>query len=381
MKAISFIKSLVSENDWILFFSVILISFFGLITMNSFVGQNTFFQKQAIWLLISVIAYFVISNIDFKFLRRSQVVVWLYIVSVTMLGVLFSVGSVFQGAQSWLDLGIFTFQPADFAKLVLVITLAKYFSRRHIEIRYFRHLIVSGVYAFILFLLIFVQPDFGSALIIFFVWFGMVLASGLSKKHLATLFVLGTLTFSALWMFVLADYQKARVMNFIHPLQDIRGTGYNAYQSMISVGSGQLLGKGVGYGTQSRLNFLPEYQTDFVFAAFAEEWGFLGVVLLFGIYLVLIWRILANSLLGATNFESLFGIGVAVMFISHFIVHVGMNIGLMPITGLTLPFMSYGGTNLLISFVSLGILMSMKRYARTVHRDLSRNEIVGVEGI
>ncbi len=379
MNMIRSLKNIVTEIDWILFSSVILLSFFGLITMNSFVGENTFFQKQLVWLAVSVAAFFLVSLVDFKFLRRTPVVVWLYSIAVISLAVLFGVGSVFQGAQSWLNFGFFAFQPADLAKLVLVITLAKYFSRRHIEIRYFRHLIVSGVYAFILFMLIFVQPDFGSALIIFFVWFGMVLVSGLSKRHLLALFVLGAVTFSALWMFVLADYQKARVMNFIHPLQDIRGTGYNAYQSMISVGSGQLLGKGVGYGTQSRLSFLPEYQTDFIFAAFAEEWGFVGVLLLFGIYMVLIWRILANSLLGATNFESLFGIGVAVLFISHFIVHVGMNIGLMPITGLTLPFMSYGGTNLLISFVALGIIMSMKRYARTAHRDLSRNEVVGVE--
>lgn len=381
MKIFSTIKSIFSEIDWILFCSVILLSFFGLVTMNSFVGENTFFQKQVLWLVVSVLAFFCVSVVDFKFLRRTPVVVWLYLIAVISLATLFGIGSVFQGAQSWLNFGFFAFQPADLAKLVLVITLAKYFSRRHIEIRYFRHLVVSGVYAFLLFILIFVQPDFGSALIIFFVWFGMVLVSGLSKRHLAALFFLGVLTFSVLWAFVLADYQKARVMNFIHPLQDIRGTGYNAYQSMISVGSGQLLGKGVGYGTQSRLNFLPEYQTDFIFAAYAEEWGFVGVVLLFVIYLVLIWRILANSLLGATNFESFFGIGVAVMFISHFIVHVGMNIGLMPITGLTLPFMSYGGTNLLISYVSLGIVMSMKRYARTAHRDLSRNEIVGVEGV
>ncbi len=380
MNAIRIVKNLFSEIDWILFFSVIIISFFGLITMNSFVGDNTFFEKQIVWLSVSVVAFFIVSIIDFKFLRRTPVVVWLYIIAFLALAVLFAVGSVFQGAQSWLNFGFFAFQPADFAKLILVITLAKYFSRRHVEIRHFRHLIVSGIYAFILFFLIFVQPDFGSALIIFFVWFGMVMASGLSKKHLISLLILGALTFTALWTFVLADYQKARVMNFIHPLQDIRGTGYNAYQSMISVGSGQLMGKGVGYGTQSRLNFLPEYQTDFIFAAFAEEWGFIGVLILFAIYVILIWRILANSILGATNFESLFGIGIAVLFMSHFIVHVGMNIGLMPITGLTLPFMSYGGTNLLISFIALGIIMSMKRYARTVHRDLSRNEMVGVEG-
>jgi rod shape determining protein RodA len=365
------------EIDWVMMIPVYLIVCFGLFTMNSFVGENPFFNKQLVWLGVSSTVFIVCSLIDFKFLRRTNVVVWLYVITVFLLVVLSSIGAVFSGAQSWFNFGAFAFQPAELAKLVLVITMAKYFSRRHIEIKNFRHLIVSGVYAFILCMLIFVQPDFGSALIIFFVWFGMVMVSGLSKKHLIALALLGAATFAVLWSFVLADYQKARVMNFLNPTQDIRGTGYNAYQSMITVGSGQLIGKGLGYGTQSRLSFLPEYQTDFIFAAYAEEWGFVGVILLFTLYAIVIWCILANSLRGASNFESLFGIGVAILFMSHFIVHVGMNIGLMPITGLTLPFMSYGGTNLLISFIALGVIMSMKRYSRITHRDLSRNELVG----
>lgn len=378
MNLINFAKKWVQSIDWILMIPVFLIVFFGLITMNSFAMENSFFDKQIVWLLVSVLAFIFLSLIDLKFLRRTPVVVWLYVISVSTLLLLFLIGSIFQGAQSWFSLGGFSFQPADFAKLVLIITLAKYFSRRHIEIRNFRHLIVSGVYAFILFLLIFLQPDFGSALIIFALWFGMVMVSGLSKKHLLILFILGVVTFGGLWFFVLQDYQKARILNFLHPLQDIQGSGYNAYQSTIAVGSGQILGKGVGYGTQSRLSFLPEYQTDFIFAAYAEEWGFVGVILLFLLYSLIIWRILVNATHGATNFEILFGLGVAIMFISHFVVHVGMNIGLLPITGLTLPFMSYGGTNLLISFASLGILMSMKKYANSVHKNISNNEFVGL---
>lgn len=379
MNLIRFIKKWIKGIDWVLMVPVFLVVFFGLITMNSFSpGDNIFFNRQIAWFLVSIIFFIFFSSFDLKFLRRTPVVVWIYIIAIFSLLLLFLVGSIFQGAQSWLSFGIFSFQPADFAKLALIIVLSKYFSRRHIEIRNFRHLIVSGVYALILFLLIFIQPDFGSALIIFSVWFGMVMVSGLSKKHLAILFILGAITFGGLWSFVLQDYQKDRVLNFLHPLQDIQGSGYNAYQSTIAVGSGQILGKGVGYGTQSRLSFLPEYQTDFVFAAFAEEWGFVGVMLLFSLYGVIIWRILANSMHGSTNFEMLFGLGVAIMFISHFVIHVGMNIGLLPITGLTLPFMSYGGTNLLISFISLGILMSMKKYANRVRKNISDNEFVGL---
>jgi len=370
------IKNLFFDLDWLLILPIIPISAFGVITMFSFVESNTFFIRPLVWLFISISVFLIFSAIDFKFLRRTAVITWLYLISALFLLVLFMVGSVFQGAKSWLDFGLFSFQPAELSKLVLVLVLAKYFSRRHTEIQNIRHIIVSGVYAFIIFILVLFQPDFGSAIIIFLIWFGMVLVSGISKKHLTIVFVLGIAAASFLWVFVFHDYQKNRIMNFIHPLQDIRGTGYNAYQSTVAIGSGQALGKGVGYGTQSRLKFLPEYQTDFIFAAYAEEWGFLGVIILFFLYLLLIFRILFNAVRGATNFEILFGVGLAIIFISHFFVHVGMNIGVLPITGLTLPFMSYGGTNLLISYVGLGILMSMRKYSAATHRDFYKNEVV-----
>jgi rod shape determining protein RodA len=378
MKNIKFIKDWLSDIDWIIVGSVIPILFFGLITMNSFDEYNFFFNRQLVWIVFSFSIFLIFSLIDFKFLRRTSVAMTIYLLAVFSLLTLFFVGSIFSGAQSWLDFGLFSVQPADFAKLALIITLAKYFSRRHVEIKNYRHLIVSGIYAFILFLLIMLQPDFGSALIIFFIWLGMVWVSGLSKKHLALVFLTGLTAFLSLWLFVLADYQKARIMNFVNPLEDIQGAGYNANQSMITVGSGQLLGKGVGYGTQSRLNFLPEYQTDFIFASFAEEWGFVGVIILFMCYGVLFLRIIQISIKGATNFETLFAIGIAIMFMSHFMVHVGMNIGLMPITGLTLPFMSYGGTNMLTSFVALGILVSMKKYSRATNREIFKNEFIGI---
>src|SRR3989344_1086247 len=179
--------------------------------------------------------------------------------------------------------------------------------------------------------------------------------------------------------FVFKDYQKQRILNFIHPLADIQGTGYNAYQSTIAVGSGQFFGKGVGYGTQSRLKFFPEYETDFIFAAFAEEWGFVGVLLLFALYGVVFWRILDNALHGSTNFEILFGVGVACFFLSHFLIHIRINIGLLAVTGTTVPFMSYGGSHLLAEWSSLGILMGMRKYRKTFHKDAIRNEFVGVE--
>jgi rod shape determining protein RodA len=154
-------------------------------------------------------------------------------------------------------------------KVVLVLVLAKYFSRRHIEIARVKHIFISGLYALVPFLLVLVQPDFGSAIILFAIWFGMTIVAGISKKHLFYVFAAGIVAFIVMWTFVLHPYQKTRIKTFLHPLTDIRGAGYNAYQSTIAVGSGEILGKGIGYGTQSRLKFLPEYQTDFIFASCA----------------------------------------------------------------------------------------------------------------
>ena len=187
----------------------------------------------------------------------------------------------------------------------------------------------------------------------------MVLVAGISWKHLAALAVIG------------------RVLTFLHPLADIRGSGYNAYQSTVAIGSGELMGKGIGYGTQSKLLYLPEYQTDFIFAAYAEEWGFFGVLILFGLFSIIIIRVLVIAAHGADNFDKLFGAGVAVMFLSHFLVHIGMNMGLLPVTGTTIPFMSYGGSHLVTEYLALGILMGMRRHARPSLQARDETELVG----
>ncbi len=365
--------------DWRLFLATLPLLAAGLVTMNSFgAGDNHFFVHQLIWILVSLGVFFAFSFIDFRFLRRTAVLVGLFLISCAMLGALFVLGHVSKGARSWFNIGGVAFEPADPIKIVLILILAKYFSRRHIEIANIKHIIVSGVYAFIIFALILIQPDFGSAIIIFCIWFGMVLVSGISRKHLFLVFMIGTISFFGLWNFGFKEFQKERILNFLHPVANISGSGYNAYQSTITVGSGQFLGKGIGYGTQSRLKFLPEYQTDFMFAAFAEEWGFVGVLIAFLLFGIIIWRILYNATRGETNFEILFGAGLAIFFMSHFFINIGMNIGLLPVTGITVPFMSYGGSHLLTEFGGLGILMGMRRYARAVHKDVIKNEFLGV---
>ena len=364
--------------DWILFSAVVAIAGAGLLTMSSFAGEDYFFSRQITWVVLSFIIFFLFSGIDWRFLKRTGVLVVLFSIATAGLLFLFVVGHVAKGAQSWFQIGGFTFQPSDPVKILLIAILAKYFSVRHIEIANVRHILVSGFYALVPALLVFLQPDFGSAIIIFSVWFGMILVAGVSKKHLLFVFVAGIASLLILWSFVFEEYQKQRIITFVNPLTDIQGAGYNAYQSTIAVGSGEVLGRGVGYGTQSRLEFLPEYETDFIFAAFAEEWGFVGVLLLFALFGIVIWRVLHGAFYGVTNFEVLFGVGLAILFISHFIIHIGMNVGLLPVTGATLPFMSYGGSHLITEFGGLGMLMGMRRFARAAHRDDIKNEYLGI---
>lgn len=348
----------------------------GIVSMYGFGTENDFAPRQAVWLGLGIVSFFVASSIDWRFLRRTVSVVSIYSVAVTMLLLLFAVGSVFQGAQSWFNLGAFAVQPADPAKLALILVLAKYFSRRHIEIARIKHIFVSGLYAFVIFLLLFLQPDFGSAIIVAGLWIGVILLAGIPFRHIATLAVVAVIAFSGLWTFGFAEYQKDRIASFINPVADLQGTGYNAFQSTIAVGSGGVWGKGIGYGTQSRLQFLPEHETDFIFAAFTEEWGLGGALLLLILFGMLLYRIVASARMGATNFETLFALGVAVLILVHAIIHIGMNIGLLPVTGTTLPFMSYGGSHVLIGYIMLGMINSMRSYGRVVHSD-QRFEVVG----
>jgi rod shape determining protein RodA len=348
--------------DIVLFGSVLALTLLGLVTMYSHVGENVFFNRQLLWIFLASVALLAAMVPDYRFLRTGNIAFYFYVITAGLLLLVLLIGEVTLGAQSRFDLGFFSLQPSDPAKLVLIIVLAKYFAKRHALIGDFKHIIISGTYAMFIFGLVFIQPDFGSAIILFFVWLGMVLVSGIKLRHLLTVFTLGTVVLGMMWQFVFFEYQKDRIQTFLDPLSDIQGAGYNAYQSTVAIGSGQLFGKGIGYGTQSKLLFLPEYETDFIFAAYAEEWGILGVVLLFGLFSLVVWRLLTHAVEGASNFERLFAAGVCILFVSHFFVHIGMNIGLLPVTGTTIPFLSYGGSHLFTEFIAVGMVMGMARY-------------------
>lgn len=363
--------------DWILLGSIVPIILGGLATMTSFGAEKGFFANQLLWVGLGLTLIVVVSLIDVRFLRDSRYVALFYGLAISLLVLVLLVGKTVKGAQSWFSFGAFSFQPTDIVKLLVVAVLAKYFARRHIEIARIKHLIISALYAALPIGLIMLQPDFGSSMVIAGLWLGMALVAGISKKHILIVASIGLVLFTVAWLFFFKPYQKARIMTFINPTADIRGSGYNAYQSVIAVGSGGVLGKGLGYGTQSRLNFLPEYETDFIFAAFAEEWGFAGALVILISFCVFLWRIMYHARNGATNFETLFCIGYALLIFGHVVVNIGMNLGVMPVTGIPLPFMSYGGSHFLGECLGLGIIMSMARYERSMHADDMNNEFLG----
>ncbi len=362
---------------WPLYSIALALSFLGVITMNTFGEGVSMAPRQLIWITLATLVFFVCAMSDMRFIRRGQIIFASYIVVIVLLAALLVIGHATLGAKSWFNFGFFAFQPADPAKLVLIALMARYFSRRHVEIAHFRHVILSGVYAGILVLLILLEPDLGMSVIFLSIWFGMVLVSGIPWKHLAIVLLLGLVAATGLWFGGLHAYQRARIMAFVNPAADIQGTGYNAYQAVVAAGSGELFGKGIGYGTQSKLRFLPEFETDFIFAAFAEEWGFIGVILVLTLYGLLLFQMLALARNMSTNFDALFTIGVAVLFLAQTTIHVGINLGLLPVTGTTIPFMSSGGSHLVVEYAALGTIVSLARFARSVPREAALAEYEG----
>lgn len=364
-------------SEWPLLLIPLAISLLGVLTMHPFGEAASLAPRQLVWIGGAAIVFLACSALDVRFIRRTPVLISAYLVVLGLLMLLLVATHAVQGAKSWFDFGAFSFQPADPAKIIFVALLAKYFSRRHMEIGDFRHVLVSGLYAGIPILLVLVQPDLGTAVILGAVWFGMILVSGISKKHLALILLVGVIAAAILWVFALRDYQRERIVSFINPAADIRGSGYNAYQATIAVGSGELMGKGIGYGTQSKLRFLPEYETDFIFAAFAEEWGFIGITLVLILYALLLARLVMIAQRSATNFDAFFTIGITLVLFAHIFIHVGINLGVLPVTGTTIPFMSYGGSHLLMEYAGLGIVASLARHGRSVPRDSATQEYEG----
>lgn len=357
-------RSYFRDIDIPLVATVVVLSLFGLLNLYGFSGTNgtDYFSKQLIYVIIGLLIMVLFSFFNYRYLKNYSLPVLVsYLFIIFLLSLTFYSESI-RGVNSWIVLGNYTFEPSELAKLIIIILIAKYFSQRHIHINQFRHIIIVGVYLFIPLAIVIAQPDLGSAIIISLIWLGMLMAAGINKKHLAVLLCLALLLAGFSWYLVLKPYQKERIISFVNPHDDPSGSDYNLIQSQIAIGSGHIFGKGFNEGSQTNLGFLPEPHNDFVFASIAEQFGLFGVGLCLMAVLFLISRILEIGRIASSNFGKLFSVGMALFIFLHVFIGAGVNIGLMPVTGLPFPFLSYGGSHYISLMIGLGILQSIKRY-------------------
>ena len=348
--------------DWILFFPVLLLATFGLIEIYSIslgqgAGELIRFQKQLLFTGAGVGLVFLLSFLDYRVLR--DLGNYFYVVGILLLAGVLSFGVTIKGTTGWFDFGIFGFQPVEIAKIILIIFLAKFFSSGHLTGYPWRQVIFSGVATLIFVTLTFLQPDFGSAVILFLLWLMMLAIAGFDKKYFLVIGIIGLIGLGGLWQSSFEQYQKERILTFINGPSQATEEGYNISQAIIAVGSGGLTGSGIGFGSQSQLKFLPEAEHDFIFAVIAEELGLLGVFLLISFFAVFFYRCLFN----VSKVDNDFGIylilgGAGLIFVEMFI-NIGMNIGLVPVVGIPLPFVSYGGSALITKFILVGMTESV----------------------
>lgn len=320
------------------------------------------FKKQIIFFAIAIFLLILLSFFDLRFLRtNSYLVLGLYFLSLLSLFGLLFLGREIRGVKGWYHLGFFSFDPVPFSAIILIIVLSKYFSTRHVEIKRFQPILSSGLYVFLPIFLILFQPDLGSAISLVSVWLGIIIFSGIKLRHFLILGLIFLILFALGWKFWLKEYQKQRILSFLNPQIDKKGISWSVNQSKIAIGSGGMFGKGIGKGSQTQYGFLPEPQTDFIFSAFAEEAGFLGVSLLFAALLFLFWRTVKIAMRAKNNFTRLFAQGLNFLLLSQSFINIGMCLGLFPVIGIPLPFVSYGGSQLLAFYFGLGILMNLEK--------------------
>lgn len=348
--------------DWLMVFTVALLAGIGLAALYSisFVDGNLAlnqFKKQVIFIVLGVVIMLTLSFYDYRIF--SSYSTRLYFGVVALLAAVIFFGVHVRGTTGWIGMGGFHVQPVEIAKLVIIIFLASFLSKKKTKMSILVRILTSAVLVFIPVFLILKQPDLGSAAVVIGIWLGMLLASGINKKNLFLLSALGIVAMSSSWL-LLKDYQKERLINFVNPYNDPRGSGYNVIQSLVAVGSGKFWGKGLGHGSQSQLNFLPEKHTDFIFAVVAEELGFIGSFVVLFLFGILFYRMKEAARLARDNFGYLLSSGIIIMLFLQVFINIGMNIGLAPVTGVPLPFLSYGGSSIVMTFASIGIIQSIR---------------------
>lgn len=321
-------------------------------------AEAQFWKQQLIWFGLGAFASSVAYFVHYRVLERFAYVA--YGLNLLLLVAVLVIGKSVLGAKRWIGFGSFSIQPSEFMKITIAWTLAKYFhDDQYREYYDVKSLLIPILLVLIPVLLVMAQPDLGTAMIIMAVSISMILFVKVSPRLLLVIALIGAILLPIAYKFVLKDYQRQRILTFINPQSDPRGAGYNSIQSMIAVGSGQFIGKGYKKGTQSQLNFLPEHHTDFIFSVFSEEHGFLGFLALLTLYILLISNALKIAYGSNDKFGMLFAFGMTALFFWHVFINMGMTTGIMPIVGVPLPFMSYGGSFLISCMLSVSILTNI----------------------
>lgn len=358
-------KKAFKKFDFILLITIVLLCVYGLVVLKSATlsyQTNKYVETQALSTILGFIAILILILMDYQFLGKMYIPIYLVCIGLLIAVLVAGTGDEQWGARSWLYITpSFGFQPAEFVKIGLIISLAKFIDNNKETLNMPFTLIKILIFAFIPVVLILLQPDAGTAMVFIFFIAAMLFVAGVKWKYIGYAVVIGLLSLPVLW-FRLDVYQKNRIFDFLEPERDTSDTGYQAMQGKIAVGSGKVFGRGLYEGTQTQYNYIPAKQTDFIFAVLVEELGFIGGVGLILLYFVMIHRFIKISKNSTDMFGSLMCIGIAAMYLFHIWENIGMTIGLMPITGIPLPFLSYGGTYQLANLICIGIVLSVGLY-------------------
>lgn len=356
--------------DFTLLGSTLVLAGFGIAmiysaTMGTALGGWRFDSlplRQLLYVAVGLVLTIILAALDYRYLDYVRLP--LYLLNVALLALVLFIGKETYGAVRWIDLGFFDLQPSEVAKPLLIVTLACFLARREEKIASLGTLLLSLLHLLPVIALVFIQPDLSTAVVLGVIWLGMVWAAGVRPAYLLGLFLLAVPGSVAAWHFLLADYQKARLLLFLNPYEDLWGGGYNILQAWTAIGSGGWLGKGFGQGTQSQLHFLPVRHSDFIFAVICEELGFLGALALIVLFVVFFWQIFQVAARSAEPMGRLIALGTVSAIAFQCLVNIGMNVGVMPVTGLPLPLISYGGSSLLSTMIALGLVQSVSVHHR-----------------
>ncbi len=347
---------------------VSLLTLYSAVYPKNLFDSSSIFFRQMIWVVVGWLSFYIFSHIYYR--KLLSFIYPFYFVVIATLVLVLIVGGMRLGAQRWIKIWWFNFQPSEFAKIALILVLSHYFSRKGIDhirlnvgsLSFLKGIILPFLIILIPFGLIVKQPDLGTAVLLMFIFLGMAYFSGVKLRYITLVLAAGVLLSPVFWHF-LRDYQKDRILVFLNPNSDPLGAGYTIIQSKIAIGSGRLLGKGWLSGTQGQLNFLPEAHTDFIFGIYSEETGFVGALFLLGLYFLLIYEAFRITDKTNDNFGKLFSFGIGLMVAIQVYINISMTLGISPVVGVPLPLMSYGGSNMMVNFVCLGILRNIDKRA------------------